>query len=119
MADPLGLLVVVLVVAVVVSYNRFVTQRTSIDAAWAGIDVELQRRHDLVPNLVESVQGYAGHERDLLAAVTRARTEARRASEPDVETGEQARAEDEDADRLTGLFEIRDPPAAHRPLASF
>ena len=108
-SDPLVVLVLVLVVLaawVVLSYNRFVSQRTSIDASWAGIDVELQRRHDLVPNLVESVQGYAAHERELLAAVTEARTRARRASDPDVETGEQARAEDELTDGITRLFAL-------------
>jgi LemA protein len=100
----LGLLA--LVVGAVLSYNRFVSQRTSIDAAWAGIDVELQRRHDLVPNLVETVQGYATHERALLDAVVQARAEAHRAVAPDVDTTRQARAEDELTDRLTGLFAL-------------
>ena len=109
MGEPLvvlAMLVVALATWVVVSYNRFVAQRTSIDASWAGIDVELQRRHDLVPNLVESVRGYATHERGLLAAVTAARAEARRAAEPDVDTASQARAEDELTDRLSGLFAL-------------
>jgi LemA protein len=60
----------------VYSYNRFVTQRASLDASWAGIDVELQRRHDLVPNLVETVRGYADHEQRTLTAVTEARARA-------------------------------------------
>lgn len=109
MADPLlllGLAVVLLVVWGVVSYNRFVAQRASIDAAWAGIDVELQRRHDLVPNLVESVQGYAAHERELLDTVVRARAEAHDAARPEIDTATQARAEDELTDRLTGLFAL-------------
>jgi LemA protein len=102
----LGLLVLAVGVAAVVSYNRFVAQRTSIDAAWAGIDVELQRRHELVPNLVDSVRGYAQHERDLLEAVVRARAEAHRATAPDVGVRDQARAEDELTERLTGLFAL-------------
>jgi LemA protein len=101
-----ALLAVALAVVAVVSYNRFVAQRTSIDAAWAGIDVELQRRHELVPNLVDSVRGYAQHERDLLEAVVRARAEAHRATASEVSVRDQARAEDELTERLTGLFAL-------------
>jgi LemA protein len=101
-----GLLALAVAAAGVCSYNRFVAQRTSIDAAWAGIDVELQRRHELVPNLVDSVRGYARHERDLLEAVVRARSEAHRAASPDVDVRAQARAEDELTERLTGLFAL-------------
>lgn len=75
---PLLLVLLVVGVAVVVSYNRFVRQRTLVDQAWSGIDVELGRRHDLVPNLVETVRGYAAHEREVLEALTVAREEARR-----------------------------------------
>jgi LemA protein len=99
-----GAVVLVLGLLVVWSYNRFVAQRTAIDAAWAGIDVELQRRHDLVPNLVETVRGYAGHERALLEAVTQARAEATRAVAPDVELASQARAEDALTDGLSRLL---------------
>jgi LemA protein len=60
----------------VVSYNRFVSQRTLVDESWRQIDVELQRRHDLIPNLVATVQGYAEHERAVLEAVTAARETA-------------------------------------------
>jgi LemA protein len=101
-----ALVVIALVVAVGVSHNRFVAQRTSIDAAWAGIDVELQRRHELVPNLVDSVRGYAHHERDLLQAVVQARAEAHRAAAGDAGLRDQARAEDELTDRLTGLVAL-------------
>lgn len=62
--------------AVVVMYNRFVRQRTTIDASWGGIDVELTRRHDLIPNLVATVQGYATHEREVLVSLTAAREQA-------------------------------------------
>ncbi|MEZ5094177.1 LemA family protein [Nocardioides sp.] len=65
-----------LVIAPVVMYNRFVRQRTLIDESWGQTDVELTRRHDLIPNLVATVQGYAAHERAVLEAVTAARAEA-------------------------------------------
>jgi LemA protein len=55
------------------SYNRFVSQRQYITNAWANVDTELQRRYDLLPNLVATVRGYAAHERETLLAVTEAR----------------------------------------------
>lgn len=86
----------------IVSYNRFVAQRTSLDASWAGIDVELQRRHDLVPALVETASGYARHEQRTFQAVTAARTRALAAREVD----ELARAEDQLTEGLTGLLAL-------------
>ncbi len=77
----------------VASYNRFVSQRTLIESSWAGVDVELTRRHDLVPNLVATVQGYAAHERDVLETLTR----AREAAVPLEGTGPQQRTAVEDA----------------------
>ena len=62
-----------LLLAAVVSYNRFVSQRQLIDNAWSNIDTELRRRYDLIPNLVRTVQGYAAHERETLTAVVQAR----------------------------------------------
>ena len=67
---------VVLALAVALSYNRFVRQRNLIRDSWSNIDTELRRRHDLIPNLVETVQGYAAHEREVLAEVAAARTAA-------------------------------------------
>ena len=69
-------LVVVVAVGAVVSYNRFVSQKTLIKDAWANIDTELRRRYDLIPNLVETVKGYASHEKEVLENVTRARAMA-------------------------------------------
>src|SRR3954449_12854376 len=69
-------LVVLLLLAVVVSYNRFVRQRNLVKESWTQIDVELRRRHDLIPNLVETVKGYAAHERTVLQNVVEARTAA-------------------------------------------
>ncbi|WP_203335834.1 LemA family protein [Nocardioides limicola] len=70
-----GCLLVVLV-TVVAMYNRFVHQRTLVDESWSQIDVELRRRHDLIPNLVKVVQAYADHERTVLASLAQAREAA-------------------------------------------
>jgi LemA protein len=76
-----GLIIAVAIVAllltfVIAVYNRLVKLRNRIDAAWSQIDVQLKRRHDLIPNLVETVKGYAAHERETLDAVIRARRQA-------------------------------------------
>lgn len=71
-----GGLVLLLLLCVVVMYNRFVRQRTLVDESWGGIDVELTRRHELIPNLVETVRGYAAHEQATLDALVRAREAA-------------------------------------------
>jgi LemA protein len=71
-----GGIVLVVLLAVGLSYNRFVSQRQLIANSWANVDTELRRRYDLIPNLVETVKGYAAHERDTLEAVVRARTAA-------------------------------------------
>jgi LemA protein len=74
-----GLIVAVAVVAVVVAvliYNGLVGQRNRVQNAWAQIDVQLKRRHDLVPNLVNAVKGFMAHERDILDRVTQARANA-------------------------------------------
>lgn len=60
----------------VLTYNRFITLRTRVKEAWADIEVQLKRRYDLIPNLVETVKGYAAHERQLFEKVTEARTAA-------------------------------------------
>ena len=62
--------------ALAFSYNRFVNQRNLIKDSWSNIDTELRRRYDLIPNLVETVKGYAAHERELFENVTRARAAA-------------------------------------------
>ena len=72
----IGVVGVVLLAAVVVPYNRFVRQRQFIDNAWANVETELRRRYDLIPNLVETVKGYAAHERATLERVTVARGRA-------------------------------------------
>ena len=69
-------LVVLLVIVFVVLYNKLVRLRNRVDEAWAQIDVQLRRRYDLIPNLVETVKGYAAHERETLEAVVAARRQA-------------------------------------------
>ena len=77
----MGIWIVIAVVALIVvwlvlTYNGLVTSRNRTQEAWSEIDVELKRRHDLIPNLVNTVQGYVGHERGTLEAVTNARASA-------------------------------------------
>lgn len=92
----LAAVVVVLLVWVVLTYNRLVRLRNKTEEAWSGIDVQLQRRADLVPNLVETVRGYAGHERQALEEVTQARNAVLQASGP--------RAAGEADERLEGAL---------------
>jgi LemA protein len=83
-------LLVLLVLAAVVSYNRFVRQRNLVTESWRQVDVELQRRHDLIPNLVETVKGYAAHERGVFEEITALRNQA---AAPGSGPAEQARQE--------------------------
>jgi LemA protein len=77
----LGLLVVVALLLVAL-YNRLVRLRNRVDNAWAQVEVQLKRRWDLIPNLVETVKGYAAHERETFEAVTQARARAQQAGTP-------------------------------------
>jgi LemA protein len=67
---------IVAAIALLLTYNRFVRLRNLIDESWHDIDTELQRRYDLIPNLVETVKGYAAHEREVFESVTTLRTQA-------------------------------------------
>lgn len=78
----LVVLVIALVIALVVMYNNFVQLRNRVDNAWAQVDVQLQRRLDLIPNLVETVKGYATHENATLTQVTEARSAVANAGSP-------------------------------------
>jgi len=75
-------IVVVLVLILIGINNSMIGARNRVDEAWSGIDVQLKRRHDLVPNLVETVKGYATHERQTFEKVTEARAEAMKAQGP-------------------------------------
>jgi LemA protein len=92
----------VLAVVVVVLYNRFVRLRNRVDNAWAQIEVQLKRRWDLIPNLVETVKGYAAHERETFENVTEARAGAQQARTP----AESAQAEGLLGQALGRLFAV-------------
>jgi len=96
-------LVVLIAIGGVVSYNRFVSQKNGIKDAWANIDTELRRRYDLIPNLVETVKGYATHEREVFENVTKARA---RASSATGSPAEQAAAEAPLSAALLQLFAV-------------
>jgi LemA protein len=83
-------IVVILALAALLIYNRTVSRRNAVDNSWAQIETALQRRHDLIPNLVEAVKGYAKHEQSTFEEVTKARSGAVSAKAP----GSQAVAED-------------------------
>ena len=78
----LAVVVVVLAISAIALYNRLVQKRNRVDNAWAQIEVQLKRRRDLIPNLVETVKGYAAHERGTFEAVTQARAAAAGAQGP-------------------------------------
>jgi len=87
---------------IVVLYNRLVRLRNAGENAWSDIDVQLKRRHDLVPNLVETVKGYAAHEQKTFQEVTEARGRAAQAGD----RGERAGAESALSTALTHLFAV-------------
>jgi LemA protein len=95
-------IVVVLLIYGVAAYNRFVSQRQGIRDAFANIDTELRRRYDLIPNLVETVKGYASHEREVFERVSEARAAAIGARGP----AQQAQAENMLTSALRGLFAV-------------
>jgi LemA protein len=101
MLTGLLIVVIVLVALFVFIYNRLVSLRVRAQNAWSDIDVQLKRRADLVPNLVETVKGYAAHERGTLDAVTQARTRAVAAQSAGPAT--RAQAEGELTTALRGL----------------
>jgi len=96
------LLLVIVVVTVVTTYNKLVTLKNRAKEAWSDIDVQLRRRYDLIPNLVETVKGYAAHERETFEKVTQARAQAMGA------TGIKEKGEAENAlsQTLKSLFAI-------------
>jgi len=97
----LGLIVLVAIIAVVI-YNRLVALRQETNQAWGDIDVQLRQRYDLIPNLVETVKGYASHERETLEAVVNARQQAIDAGS----IGEQQQAENMLTGALRQLFAL-------------
>lgn len=92
----------IIVLWFILIYNRFIRLRKRTEEAWSDIDVQLKRRHDLIPNLVETVKGYATHERELFEKVTEARAKAISASG----RAEKAQAENMLSDTLKSLFAV-------------
>jgi hypothetical protein len=101
-------IVAVLVLVVIVLYNRLVQLRNRTENAWAQVDVQLRRRYDLIPNLVETVKGYASHERATFEEVTKARTAAQEART----VPEQAQAENILTEAIGRLFAVAEQSAA-------
>jgi len=95
-------ILVLLVIYVIVSYNSLVRVRNRTDDSWSQIDVQLRRRYDLIPNLVETVKGYATHVRQTFEAVTQARTQGMNAQG----VAEQAQAENMITGALKSLFAV-------------
>ncbi len=93
---------VLLALYAMVSYNGLVSLRNRIENAWAQIDVQLKRRYDLIPNLVETVKGYASHERETLDAVIQARNAGMNAQGPH----DQAEAENMISGALKSIFAL-------------
>lgn len=95
-------LVAIVALALIFIYNRLVVLRQRINNSWAQIDVQLKRRYDLIPNLVETVKGYAAHEKEVFEKVTQARAQAINASG----VGEQSKAENMLTGTLKSLFAV-------------
>jgi LemA protein len=107
MPPVLALIIILVIVALLIffvigAFNGLVRLRNRVDNAWAQIDVQLKRRYDLIPNLVETVKGYAAHERQTLEAVIQARNMAMSAQGP----AQQAQAENMISGALKSLFAL-------------
>lgn len=107
--------IAVFLLILVLLYNKLVRLRYAARSSWSDIDVHLRKRYELVPNLVDTVKGYAAHERDTLAKVTELRAAAMRASTP----GEKAKAEKGLAEVLRSLFALVEAYPALKADAHF
>src|SRR4030042_75867 len=101
----IAVIVVILILIFIGIYNGLVRGRNNVKNAWAQIDVQLKRRHDLIPNLVETVKGYQIHERETLEAVTKARNLAQQLSSS-AGVGQIAKAEGELSSALSRLMVV-------------
>ena len=108
-------IVVVLALVVVAMYNRLVRLRNRTENSWSQVDVQLKRRYDLIPNLVESVKGYAAHEQTTFEDVTKARTAAQQAQGIE----EQAKAENMLTAALGRLFAVAEAYPQLRATENF
>jgi LemA protein len=114
-----GIIILVVLVLLVLfgigMYNSLVRLKVQCDNAWADIDVQLKRRYDLIPNLVETVKGYAGHEKGTLEAVINARNRAMSATGP----ADKAQAENMLSGALKSLFALSEAYPQLRAIESF
>jgi len=110
----LGIVVVLLLIGIGI-YNKLVRLRNTVKASWSDIDVQCKKRYDLVPNLVETVKGYASHEKSVFEKVTQARSVAMQATTP----GEMAKAENMLRDTLKSLFAVAEAYPELKANANF
>ena len=112
---PFLIIILVIVVVGITMYNGLVKLRVRAENAWADIDVQLKRRYDLIPNLIETVKGYAAHEKDTLEAVINARNSAISAEGPEA----QAQAEGMLSSALRQVFALAEAYPQLRAVESF
>lgn len=110
----LGIFIIILSVGIAI-YNKLIRLRNTVKSSWSDIDVQLKKRYDLVPNLVETVKGYASHERGVFENVTKARSMAMQASTP----AEKSRAENMFTDTLKSLFAVAEAYPELKANANF
>ena len=96
------IIIVLLAAWAVFIYNQFISQRNIVDEAWSGIDVQLKRRYDLIPNLVNTVKGYSQYERELMQDITALRAKSMNLNSP----GEKAKPESALSGRLKNLLAV-------------
>jgi len=109
------LAVLIFTVIIIIIYNKLVRLRNTVKASWSDIDVQCKKRYDLVPNLVETVKGYASHEKAVFEKVTQARTMAIQATNPQ----EMAKAENMLRDTLKSLFAVAEAYPELKANANF
>jgi LemA protein len=110
----LGIFLAVIILGIAI-YNKLIRLRNTVKSSWSDIDVQLKKRYDLVPNLVETVKGYASHERGVFENVTKARSMAMHASSP----ADKAKAENFLTDTLKSLFALAEAYPELKANANF
>ena len=98
----IGIIILIVVVYIISLYNRLVVLKNKVDNSWAKVDVQLKRRYDLIPNLVETVKGYATHEKEVFENIAKARQVAISAQSP----AEKSQAENQLTQALRQLFAV-------------
>src|SRR4030043_1430414 len=110
----IGIIVIALLAGIAI-YNKLIRLRNTVKSSWSDIDVQCKKRYDLVPNLVETVKGYASHEKAVFERVTQARTMAMQANSP----AEMAKAENMIRDTLKSLFAVAEAYPELKANANF